>query len=103
MFQMPMSSPMITRMFGLGCARAGTAASAMTVTSANRTSDVFRLHFIRRLLDIVMVWPLVGLIHSLVRISAPSPSRGNRPLGLPRDRVHVFRCHVHVHTPSPRA
>src|SRR5262245_17976699 len=42
MFQMPMSSPMMTRMFGFGCcAEAGTLAIVTEASSANRPTQTF--------------------------------------------------------------
>ena len=43
MFQMPMSSPMMTTMFGFGCAAAGTAVSATAANSATRASNPLRV------------------------------------------------------------
>jgi hypothetical protein len=39
----PMSSPMMKRMLGFGCAEAGMAASPTAVNSASRMGQIFRV------------------------------------------------------------
>src|SRR5438034_7145763 len=86
MFQMPMSSPMITTMFGFGCAEADAVVSAATVNSASRISSPLRVFFIA-------CPPLIGLDqpgagnHSALsmvcagRSSAPAAAGQDRPRG----------------------
>src|SRR5437870_13477064 len=45
MFHMPMSSPMMTTMFGFGCAAAGEAMSTAVANSATRTSNLLLIAF----------------------------------------------------------
>src|SRR5436190_23235711 len=45
MFHMPMSSPMMTTMFGFGCAAAGEAMSTAVANSATRTSNPLLIAF----------------------------------------------------------
>src|ERR1043166_897198 len=89
MFQMPMSSPMITTMFGFGCAAAGEAVSATAVNSATRTSSPFRLF--------LMAFPPSVSCGSMRQIFWQSPAGDHATLVLPflvlamlRHRLSLF-------------
>src|SRR6266446_8149307 len=99
MFHMPMSSPMITTMFGFGCAAAGAAISTAAANSAMRTSNPLRESIVAFLL--IRLYSLgnrrVGecaarlqfleaprdllppVVHDLLGV-APLPLRGGRDL-----------------------
>src|SRR2546428_13004984 len=88
MFQMPMSSPMITTMFGFGCAEADAAVSAVTVNSATRISKRLRVSFIASpLLPFSQLLP-DGAGVAARRSTTPITAAAGRYSGNPRPVSH---------------